>query len=245
MFALYGKLPGAGDFLTINVPRAVLRPLEDWLSASMTQAHEHYGETWEAMYDGLKPWRFWIGADVLGAPMAGVMAHSRDRVGRRFPVLVFETASSLYDMPDPPVLDPDQEQYAAIERMIEDLKTQSTEEVRGALEALNADEETSTIGQAPDPEQNFWAAAPQPGAEAFETMMEDVRDADHRGACKARSFWWSPGSDATPPVCRATTGLPEGEVFAWFMQGLEGATNEVASDQDLGQPADLGQAPEE
>lgn len=82
MATLFGKLPAHGDFVARGLSAADRDALDAWLSASMIDARERFGDTFEARFDAAQPWR------CTGAGVAGALAASQDAAGRRFPVVL-------------------------------------------------------------------------------------------------------------------------------------------------------------
>ncbi|MBL9054989.1 MAG: type VI secretion system-associated protein TagF, partial [Rhodobacteraceae bacterium] len=80
---VYGKHPAKGDFIDYGLPPAVLKRLEVWLDAALAEARTALGPAWEAVWPAAPRLHFWLGEGIWGEPVAGVMAASRDRVGRR------------------------------------------------------------------------------------------------------------------------------------------------------------------
>jgi type VI secretion system protein ImpM len=88
-FSWYGKIPGAGDFVSRRMPYALQQFWDRWCAAGMDALK--LGNT-------VSGWEFWRGAPkwafLLPAQPAvpfgqfGVLAPSCDRVGRNFPFLV-------------------------------------------------------------------------------------------------------------------------------------------------------------
>ncbi|WP_421046521.1 type VI secretion system-associated protein TagF [Paraburkholderia sp. A1RI-2L] len=80
--AWYGKLPGAGDFVGRRMQGALARTWEQWLSQGMAAGG--------ATLDAHAPlWSFAIPAGSgEGWVQLGCVAPSRDRVGRRYPLVV-------------------------------------------------------------------------------------------------------------------------------------------------------------
>lgn len=77
----YGKIPAAGDFIGRGLPRELTRRWDRWMEMSLRQAIDTGG--------GGGVWRFRAAPCVFASvPVAGVFRLSRDRVGRRFPMLI-------------------------------------------------------------------------------------------------------------------------------------------------------------
>ncbi|MEM6636313.1 MAG: type VI secretion system-associated protein TagF [Pseudomonadota bacterium] len=220
MSGLYGKLPGAGDFLTLNIPRKVLRPLEDWLSLSMTSARDQLGEGWETVFDTAPAWNFWIGAQVMGHPMAGTMLPSRDRVGRRFPALGFLGGKEPFEI-SPPIVEFDSEPYARLRAKLYGLQALPEDQLHRGLEQLSEGAAApDALGGPALPTSGFWAVGQTRGPAGLAALIQDMESADHLHAAAGRSYWWCDGDATRVPAIHAAAGMPEPAVFGWFLQGL-------------------------
>jgi type VI secretion system protein ImpM len=79
----FGKLPVAGDFLRRGLQPSSLRAIDDWLQSGLGADRADW------RLDTARPWRFYAAPGTLGeSGLAGVLAASRDRVGRQFPILI-------------------------------------------------------------------------------------------------------------------------------------------------------------
>jgi len=97
-----GKLPGHGDFVW-STPRTALRAqLEQWLHLGMLQGRSRYGEGWNHCLDQGMVWNFLLPArySTHAALIAGCLAPSRDRVGRRYPLVVACSLDTSQQDPD-------------------------------------------------------------------------------------------------------------------------------------------------
>lgn len=86
----YGKLPWAGDFLHARLP-ASGAALRDWLEHAVAIAAGR-GEPWRRAFDAGAHHAFLLPAG--DRTLAGVIAPSRDEVGRRFPFVVYTEIDS-------------------------------------------------------------------------------------------------------------------------------------------------------
>ncbi|MDG0023203.1 type VI secretion system-associated protein TagF [Trinickia sp. Y13] len=85
----YGKLPGAGDFADRRMPSTLAQSWERWFARAMASMRESAAQTFLNGYDPGPMWRFAIPAGAgAGWVQFGCIAPSRDRVGRRYPLLV-------------------------------------------------------------------------------------------------------------------------------------------------------------
>ena len=107
---LIGKHPGYGDFLRANAAAAVVDQLEAWLDRCLSEIRDQQGQNWPLFWEQAQDLRFWIGREVLGQSLLGVMRCSRDRAGRRYPLLLIVQGAAL----PPPLQDPDQTAYEAL-----------------------------------------------------------------------------------------------------------------------------------
>lgn len=80
--AVFGKMPGHGDFVSRGIPGAVREGLDCWLSDWLAAAHETLGADFAETYETAAPWLF------QSARAAAVLLPSIDAVGRHFPLLV-------------------------------------------------------------------------------------------------------------------------------------------------------------
>lgn len=85
----FGKAPALGDFVRVNLPAEAVAPLDQQLSDAMDLGRRRHGAGWAARFAAAPGWRFAFplprGKGVLAA---GVVAPSRDRVGRVYPLAV-------------------------------------------------------------------------------------------------------------------------------------------------------------
>ncbi len=81
---VFGKLPAHGDFLRRGLGDGAADELDDYLSASLSDAAML--PDFDELYASAPAWRFLV--DIGPVTMCGVIAPSVDRVGRQFPVMV-------------------------------------------------------------------------------------------------------------------------------------------------------------
>jgi type VI secretion system protein ImpM len=84
----YGKVPIHGDFIRHNVTGTEIDQLDQWLQAGILSSRQVLGAAWDASFDASKPQRF-LYRSPGGRTIAGVIAASKDKPGRRFPFLVY------------------------------------------------------------------------------------------------------------------------------------------------------------
>ena len=83
---LYGKLPAQGDFARVRASEPAARALALWLEAATEEARRR------GVPPLAGPVRFAIQLEQGGRILAGVLAASRDKVGRPYPLAVFRSA---------------------------------------------------------------------------------------------------------------------------------------------------------
>ena len=113
VFGAYGKLPLVGDFIRRGFSPAVISSWDDWLQARLTETPAEWPD------EAHDSWSFLIAPGVIGPEaLVGVMAPSRDRIGRLFPFLVASeiTAAGL------DVYDVDEAWLGMAEQMVEALR---------------------------------------------------------------------------------------------------------------------------
>jgi type VI secretion system protein ImpM len=222
---LYGKHPAFGDFIAAGLSDEIREMAESWLNRVMPQLRAGWGDAWEARYDAAPALRFWFGSLLTGAgSFCGVLAPSRDKVGRRFPLLAGVAGSDLL----PPVLDGGQGFYDTVQGYIAGFErapgTAGAEMAAGLAEALGEDPPPA----AALPDSGFWAT--RPGNDVAR-LWADVAATDHLRAAQRRSYVWFAGEDSGASALYAAETLPAAEALAWLLAGvaqtLDVATPEV------------------
>lgn len=85
----FGKVPSHGDFISEGMDREFVTRLDEWLRAGMHACADHYGARWSSIFSSSQPIRFIVESGSWGdAAYAGVLMPSRDRVGRKYPLVV-------------------------------------------------------------------------------------------------------------------------------------------------------------
>jgi len=83
----FGKLPIHGDFIRHNVGPEVDK-LDEWIQSGIVTSRTALGAGWDAAFDAIPPQRF-LYQPAGGRIVAGVIASSIDKPGRRYPFMVF------------------------------------------------------------------------------------------------------------------------------------------------------------
>ncbi len=96
-FGAFGKIPGMGDFMRVNLPSGFIQPWDTWLQTIMLEIREHLGEAWNEAYLSAPIWRFTLPAGAAGSHcVTGILMASVDRVGRQYPL----TLAMRHDAPN-------------------------------------------------------------------------------------------------------------------------------------------------
>lgn len=96
-FGAFGKIPGMGDFLRVNLPASFIQAWDTWLQTSMLEVREQLGEGWNDAYLSAPIWRFTLPAGAAGSRcVSGILMASVDRVGRQYPL----TLAMPHDAPN-------------------------------------------------------------------------------------------------------------------------------------------------
>lgn len=85
---LYGKIPAQGDFVRVRAAEPPARALAIWLEEGSEAAKRR------GVKSGPRPVRFLFRPGGSTRALLGVMAGSRDKVGREFPLAVFTSADA-------------------------------------------------------------------------------------------------------------------------------------------------------
>ncbi len=202
---LYGKHPGFGDFISAGLGEG-WRGFADWAEAALGGWREGAGPDWQAQFDAAPPLCFWIGPALAGQALRGAWIPSRDRTGRRFPLVVAQAGGA------PPVLDSADAFYVAALEALTRLAALPGFEPREAVTTL----ELLPAGDMPPTWPTFWAVNPQL---APLELLQRLAATDHAHAAAARSYWWFSGPDGTHAGVLACQGWPGPTELGWLIAG--------------------------
>lgn len=209
---LFGKHPARGDFVESGLSPAVVSGLERWLDAAFGDCRARLGPHWEATWDGAgQALCFWIGEGLAGGDvLAGVLRPSRDKVGRRYPLLMLvATGPGLAPLP-PLLADPAPWANPLREGLEAALARDSFDAVADLLGGVTVpiDPQAAVLAGAAE------LVAVRPDGDTTR-LFADSRAADTRRAVATRSYWWQTGGDETRLYTAPT--LPSGQALAWFL----------------------------
>jgi len=219
-FGLFGKLPQKRDFVASGIPQAVLNPLETWLQQAVAASRAELGRSWEEYYLVAPIWRFWIGPGIFGQGCAGALMPSVDGVGRYFPLLVVYVCDNGARIPPPPFA-PQGDWYAALEaRLLATLDTDAAIAVETLLDGLAEPSLEPAAGGAGEREfkgGTLWHGAPKTSAAA---LLTGLVEADYRHTARRRSYWWTPGNEASGPSLYTREGLPDPYFYTLMLKSV-------------------------
>ena len=217
---LFGKLPSKRDFIVHNVPRAFLTVWEGWLQSSIAASRVQLGTGWQPAFLTAPIWRFWIGSQLCGTTVAGVMMPSVDGVGRYFPLTLCACAPEGMTI-NPPHLVPMDSWYepaeaALLRALQENFKGEPNELLQDlAFPPLASNHLNSRAPQASGPEISVWKIS----QDEIVLTFDDLLAQDIQKACGSRSYWWTLGGENYPARIAVCNGLPDPYGFTGFLTG--------------------------
>jgi len=209
--ALIGKHPDYGDFVRHGLPPEMSERLMRWMDTTLARVKSAAGDDWEAFWDGAQATRFWLGRDVLGTTAIGILLPSRDRVGRRYPLLTLALGVGL----PPPFEDRADPVFERIEQHLNHARGGSGGGAAALVETLDLSD-LPREGARPDP--IIWAHHPDGDLDA---LMHRAARVDHALCAAARSYWWAPARGWRAAAWLGCTGLPGHEALSWLLSGEE------------------------
>ncbi len=206
-----GKHPGFGDFVQAGLSKDTHDALMAWLDRTLARVQDEAHMDWKAWWAEAQGLRFWLGRDVLGVPVAGVLRPSRDKVGRVYPLILAAENVSLLVPGDGGATD--QTPWEALEAHLDAM--QPGKGGASLLEGLTLDlpaegEAERALGP------TIWAHHPEGDLDA---LLRAAANADLSRAAQKRSYWWAPGDDTHLPVWLGCHGLPDAGALGWLLAG--------------------------
>ncbi len=209
---IYGKHPAYGDFLAHGLDHDLLSLFDKWLEGILPKLKDDLGDDWEAAWAAAPPLNFWLGPDIIGAPLLGVFLPSQDKVGRRFPLMM-----GLTEIVTPPPLHPahDETPYTAIAAHIGNFTVPSggTRGVKTLLDGFD-----------PPPLQGVIFESGQDGTiwghredGDLRRLFTDAVTADAQKAQLGRSHWWHAELPNRSAGWLAANGLPDLTSMRWLL----------------------------
>lgn len=167
-FGFFGKVPQKGDYLAINLPPAVLGPLETWLAEAVSASRRDLDVRWHELYLVAPIWRFWLPPAVLGLACTGAIVSSVDSGGRYFPATILFAAPKSRSIAPPPDWDSEPWYGALDARLLKVLAEHDDRYLEHLLTGLMA----PAAGSGVHGRQSRWWRG-SPGGDDFELILTD------------------------------------------------------------------------
>ncbi|UHS59428.1 type VI secretion system-associated protein TagF [Agrobacterium vaccinii] len=85
----YGKIPSHGDFISEGMDRELIASLDAWIRTGMHACADIFAGRWDSIFTTCPPMRFIIERGIWGrSAYVGVLLPSKDRVGRKYPLVI-------------------------------------------------------------------------------------------------------------------------------------------------------------
>ncbi|HTH97165.1 MAG TPA: type VI secretion system-associated protein TagF [Stellaceae bacterium] len=214
----YGKIPARGDFVSRRLDHSVVKPLDEWLQASIATSQRQLGDAWLPSYLDTPIWRFILGPGVCGeTAVAGVLMPSVDRVGRYFPLVL---ATPLPGCVAPIRLI---ESGRTWFDRVEDLALTSLEDrfdfdaFDNAARLMGNPPYDTGLGTSESSGNGFRIGLDGEGklSETYGRILDQVLV----GFNNRFSLWWTTGSDRVTSSLLIAPGLPAPQNYAAFLDG--------------------------
>jgi len=207
---LMGKHPAYGDFLSANLSQATASGLVAWLDSCLPQLRADIGPGWDGFWDRAQPLRFWVGRAVLGTTLAGILHPSRDKVGRRYPLLLLSEGPAIL----PPLIETDQSPWQQLEAHMAQMTAGA------GASALLENAHISVPAEDPDLSRQgptLWA---HQSSGSLEDLLAKAAEVDPHRAQLARSYWWAGAEEGRVPLWLGCQGLPDAVSLGWLLAGV-------------------------
>ena len=211
---IYGKHPAFGDFLAYGLEHSILHQFDTWLEGVLPPLRKDLNDQWEVAWAAAPPLYFWLGPDVLGAPLFGLFMPSQDKVGRRFPLICGLTGI----VTPPPVHDGCSDRpYRALADHLAGFSV-PPEGTRGA-QTLAAGFVMPTVEGVPfEPGQDGTIWGHRDDGD-LRKLFHDAQPQDADKAQLHRSHWWHAAMPNRSAGWLATNGLPDKDALSWLLCG--------------------------
>ena len=220
---LFGKLGSKRDFIAVATPRKFLGVWEPWMQACLSASRHQLGDDWQSAFLSAPVWRFWLGAEICGASVAGVIMPSLDAIGRYYPLTLHAIADDATSIALPDT-DAQDVWYEEAEHFL--LATLDPAADFGATTA--ALERLPIPALQPEATSLFSGSGNQMGSalvgDGFAMSLAALRLANP-GIYAAGTFWWTAGGTNFPSMALSCRSLPDPYHYSILLTGRSvGAT---------------------
>jgi len=225
---IYGKHPGFGDFLTLGLEHQTFLKLDAWLEASLPKLKAELAEYWEAAWAAAPPLQFWMGPEIIGAPLCGMFYASRDKVGRRYP-LIFALTGPITPPPVHKVYD--DAPYQAIHAHVAGFQMPQSGP-RGAVTLLDGFSVPELQGAPFEADERgaLWGSRKDGD---LARLLSDARATDADKAQMGRTHWWHPALPDRSAGWLGVNGLPDSTALRWLLTDRVRQPSEPPAPQDV------------
>lgn len=173
---VFGKHPAFGDFLSHGLSTEACTILEQWLDDVLPTLKTGFGADWDVAWASAAPLKFWLTADLLGKPVAGLFLPSMDRVGRKYPFIL-----GYVDIAPPAIIGPDHDErvFSPLWHHLQSLAlTPETAQGVGSIVAGLTPPDLPSKPEAPKADFNLWYPVHQPDSRAGWVETDGLPDAE-------------------------------------------------------------------
>ena len=223
---LFGKLGSKRDFIAVATPRKFLEVWEPWMQACLSASRHQLGDGWQNAFLSAPIWRFWLGADICGASVAGAIMPSIDAVSRYYTLTLHaiaddETSIALPDMDAQDIWYEDAERFL-LATLDPDVSFETT---ATALEQMHP------AGLQPQSKVELIRSGnlvgTTPGEDGFAGSLATLRSTNP-GLYAAGTFWWTAGGTDFAPMALSCRGLPDPYDYSTLLTGQPARTTASA-----------------
>lgn len=225
---LFGKLAAKRDFIALYAPRAFLNIWEPWMQSGIAASRDRLSSDWQGAFLSAPIWRFWLGAEICGATVAGTFMPSLDGLGRYYPLTLFAYAEPGVAIPPPDINAQNDWYHGAEDYLLQTLdKNMSFDAITSAL-----DEFAPPAGVAASGASGSMIAVGEGtlAAHASDSTLPDLfgalRKANFASIYSAASFWWTIGGGGYEPIALCCRRMPDAFLFASMLTGRLEAANQ-------------------
>ena len=222
--SLFGKLAAKRDFIAVSAPREFLGAWEPWMQACVSASRDNLGDKWHEAYLTAPIWRFWLGEEICGSTVAGVVMSSLDGLGRYYPLTLFVYSDQGTTIA-PPDLNAHEEWFSVAEDFLLSTLDREVpfETITESLSNLAPPVHHSTAVSEDPNLTNLISGSGMLGGvlegRSFLELFASLRDANFNSIYAAASFWWTIGGGEFAPFGFSCKRMPDPFIFTAMLTG--------------------------